>query len=310
MIYTITLNTAIDRLITVQGALTRKRSNRVKDIELDLGGKGLHVSHALTKFGVENLALGYIGSENKKLMEEILRSKNINHHLLVEEGVSTREAIVILDETDQGSMMITENGFPVSEENHQKLLQFIHQNVTPQDIVIVAGSLPPNYTIKRFMEIIDACKESGCFLACDVSGKALSAVVKTGVHFIKPNQHEVEVLLKSDEDLLSKIHELARNIEYMVVSLGKDGSYVAHDGRIYHVTPPAVIENNDTGAGDVFVGAFIAQLAKGADLETVVKYATGCSASKVTKQNSSDFDIGEAEEYFSEIQIIEVGEAV
>ena len=52
MIYTITLNPAIDRLIKVKGTLTKKRTNRAHQVEYDLGGKGLHVSNVLTKFKI------------------------------------------------------------------------------------------------------------------------------------------------------------------------------------------------------------------------------------------------------------------
>ncbi|MFP3722948.1 1-phosphofructokinase family hexose kinase [Niallia circulans] len=308
MIYTITLNPAIDRLIKVKGTLSKKRTNRVQQIEYDLGGKGLHVSHVLTKFKIENKALGYIGKTNQPLMENILARKNICHHLLAEDGASTRECIVVLDDTHAGSLMITENGFSVSEENHFKLINFLNQFLTEKDIVIIAGSMPPNYTIAQLLEIINTIKHKKCFIACDLSGEALAAVVDKGINFIKPNQYEVEVLFQNKQTtLIQKMKELTRQIDYVVVSLGKDGSYVAHKDFLYQVTSPTVKEQNDTGAGDVFVGTFIAQLVQGKNLETIMKYATGCSASKVTKQNSTDFDVKEAESYFSSISIKKLG---
>lgn len=309
MIYTITLNPAIDRLVQVRGYLTRKKTNRVSHVEYDLGGKGLHVSNVLTRFGIENEALGYIGSSNQELLERILKSKNIHHNLLVEVGASTRECIVVVDESNDGSTMITEDGFHVSDENHQNLLHFIKESIKKNDVVIIAGSMPPNYTISHLVEIINTLKSQECFIACDLSGEALSAVVKMEVNFIKPNQHEIEILLENkDSNLIENIKKLARKIDYVVVSLGKNGSYIAHRDELFHVSPPTVEEQNDTGAGDVFVGTFIAQLVKGAKLETIIKYATGCSASKVTKHNSTDFDIEEAEAYFSEIKITKVKE--
>ncbi|MCB5237407.1 1-phosphofructokinase family hexose kinase [Niallia circulans] len=308
MIYTITLNPAIDRLIKIKGTLTKKRTNRAHQVEYDLGGKGLHVSNVLTKFNMENKALGYIGETNRPLMENILAKKNICHHLLVEDGASTRECIVVMDDTNAGSLMITENGFHVSKENHSKLIDFLHQFLTEKDIVVIAGSMPPNYTIAQLLEIINTIKNKKCFIACDLSGEALAAVVDMGINFIKPNQYEVEVLFQNNQTtLIQKIKELAIKIDYVVVSLGKDGSYVAHKDNLYQVTSPTVEERNDTGAGDVFVGSFIAQFVQGKDLKTIMKYATGCSASKVTKHNSTDFDIKEAESYFNRISIKKLG---
>ncbi|WP_312092968.1 1-phosphofructokinase family hexose kinase [Niallia sp.] len=308
MIYTITLNPAIDRLIKIKGTLTKKLTNRVQNVEYDLGGKGLHVSNVLTKFNIENEALGYIGEVNQQLMGNILAKKSIRHHLLVEDGASTRECMVVMDDTNAGSLMITENGFHVSEKSHYKLIDFLNQFVTKKDIVVIAGSMPPNYTIAQLQEIINTIKSKNSFIACDLSGEALAAVVDMGINFIKPNQYEVQVLLRdTNTTLIQKIEELARLIDYVVVSLGKGGSYVAHKNAIYHVSSPSVQEQNDTGAGDVFVGTFIAQLVKGKDLQTIMKYATGCAASKVTKHNSTDFDVKEAESYFDRISIKKLG---
>lgn len=309
MIYTITLNPAIDRLIKVKGSLTKKLTNRVQKVEYDLGGKGLHVSNVLTKFNIDNQALGYIGETNQQLMKNILAKKNIRHHLLVEVGASTRECMVIMDDTNAGSLMITESGFHVSEKSHYKLIDFLNQFLTEKDIVVIAGSMPPNYTIPQLKDIINTIKSKNSFVACDLSGEALAAVVDMGINFIKPNQYEVQVLLQDKTTtLIQKIEELARKIDYVVVSLGKEGSYVAHNrDEIYHVTSPTVQEQNDTGAGDVFVGAFIAQLVQGKDIQTMMRYATGCSASKVTKYNSTDFDVIEAESYFNRISIKKLG---
>ncbi|WFA05132.1 1-phosphofructokinase family hexose kinase [Bacillus sp. HSf4] len=309
MIYTITLNPAIDRLIKTTGRLTRKKTNRVAETEYDLGGKGLHVSHALSKFGVANQALGFIGSENRTLMEAILTDKKVSHHLFVEEGASTRECIVLLDETDEGSLMITGDGFPVSEENHQRLIRFIDRHVTPNDSVVMAGSLPPGYTNAKLKEILAALKRKGCFIACDLSGEALCLAVELGVDFIKPNQHEAEELFSGQRlSLLEKLRLLADKIDYVVISLGRDGCYASRNGRIYRVTSAAVHERNDTGAGDVFVGAFMAQLVQKADFQTMLRYAVACAASKAAKQNCTDFDMSEAESLFSQIIITELGD--
>ncbi|ALC83006.1 MULTISPECIES: 1-phosphofructokinase family hexose kinase [Bacillus] len=309
MIYTITLNPAIDRLIKVRGSLTKKKTNRVNNTEFDLGGKGLHVSHVLTKFRIENQALGFIGENNLEQMKKILEIKEINHQLFVEKGASTRECIVIVDDSHNGSMMVTEDGFHVSDENHQLLIDFIQQQVTSKDMAIIAGSLPPDYTLQKLKEIMRMLKKKGCFIGCDLSGEALTAAVEMEVDFIKPNQFEAEELFANQEShFVDNIRKLAKKIAYVVVSLGKDGSYVVHGEEMYRVLPPQIKERNDTGAGDVFVGAFLAQLAKGADLQTVIRYATGCSASKVTKSDCTSFDIHEAEGFFNEITIFQMGE--
>ena len=60
MIYTITLNPALDRTIWVE-KMQYDDSNRIEKEERFAGGKGIDVSKVLTVLGVSNRALGFIG---------------------------------------------------------------------------------------------------------------------------------------------------------------------------------------------------------------------------------------------------------
>jgi len=57
MIYTITLNPALDRTIWIN-ATTPDDCNRIENEQMYAGGKGIDVSKVLTSFGVKNKALG------------------------------------------------------------------------------------------------------------------------------------------------------------------------------------------------------------------------------------------------------------
>lgn len=93
--------------------------------EFDCGGKGLHVSGVLSKFGIKNEALGIAGSDNLDKLYAILKEKHINHDFLVEAGTSTRECFVVLSDDTNGSTMIPEAGFTVSQTNKVNLLKQI-----------------------------------------------------------------------------------------------------------------------------------------------------------------------------------------
>ena len=58
MVYTITLNPALDYVMKV-GKLRYDDINRSKSEEIYYGGKGINVSVILTRLGVHNKALGY-----------------------------------------------------------------------------------------------------------------------------------------------------------------------------------------------------------------------------------------------------------
>jgi Fructose-1-phosphate kinase and related fructose-6-phosphate kinase (PfkB) len=60
MIYTITLNPALDRTIWLD-ELKQDDTNRILKEEKYAGGKGIDVSRVLLNFGVPNVALGFVG---------------------------------------------------------------------------------------------------------------------------------------------------------------------------------------------------------------------------------------------------------
>ncbi|WP_307724647.1 PfkB family carbohydrate kinase [Sporolactobacillus inulinus] len=84
---------------------------------------------------------------------------------------------------------------------------------------------------------------------------------------IKPNQYEFGELtqrkITSIEDTIEVMEKSnLSKIDYIIVSLGKKGSLLFHDGSIDHVIPPKVKTVNDTGCGDAFVGGIVYALYK------------------------------------------------
>ena len=60
MIYTVTLNPALDRTIWVK-QIKPDDTNRIENEERYAGGKGVDVSRVLMKLGINGKALGFVG---------------------------------------------------------------------------------------------------------------------------------------------------------------------------------------------------------------------------------------------------------
>ncbi|SEL13803.1 1-phosphofructokinase [Carnobacterium iners] len=294
MIYTITLNPAIDRLLFLEDTLIKGKNNRLQEITYDLGGKGHHGSYAMSQLEIKNQALGFCGTTNKGKLEKILTEKGINHDLVDVYGKSTRESYVILETGVSGSILITEKGFRVTNYDKESLNEQIERKVNATDIVLIAGSLPLGYELRDLAELLSQLKKIGCFIACDLSGEALKKAVELEVNFIKPNRFEIQELISSKNNLLDNLKELAKKVEYIIVSQGSEGSICSHAGDFYQVTTPKVAAVNDTGAGDCFVGSFLSGLSLGKPLTECLSFASACAASKVQHNDSTTFSVKEA----------------
>jgi len=69
MIYTITLNPALDRTLYIK-KIQYDDSSRIEKEQRYAGGKGIDVSMVLTTLGVNNRALGFIGGGQEKSLQE------------------------------------------------------------------------------------------------------------------------------------------------------------------------------------------------------------------------------------------------
>lgn len=294
MIYTITLNPTIDRLLYLEGELTKEKNNRLDSIAYDLGGKGHHGSYAMSKLGVENQALGFCGTTNKSKLEKIFEEKGIDYDLVDVYGKPTRESYVILEKDISGSILITERGYTVSSYDKSLLFDKIEEKVKAEDKVLIAGSMPPGFEISDLEKLLQLLKKIGCFIACDLSGEALKTAVKVGVNFIKPNRFEIEDLSTSGQPLLDTVKELTKTIDYVIVSQGGKGSLCGHGDEFYQIGAPTVVVVNDTGAGDCFVGSFLASLSQQSFVDALT-FATACSASKVQHKDSTTFNVKDAQ---------------
>lgn len=313
MIYTITLNTAIDRILYVKKELTRKKNNVIESIGYDIGGKATHVSVVLSQMNIENIATGFVGEHNHALLISLLETQKVDSKFIIQKGCRTRESTVVVDESGLGSYMITEQGFEITESSHQKLLTFLKENVQKDDLVVFAGSPPSGYSIEKYKQLLKAVKENEGLLIIDAARSFLKEAIKLQPFFIKPNEEEIEELvgkqLLEEKEYIEEIKKLIENVEVVVVTLGKKGSYIGFQNQFYKVTPPQVKEVNDTGCGDAFVGGMVSKLSKEKrDVLKAARFATAVSALKATQKTSSIPSLTTIDEWLDKVKIERIGE--
>ncbi|MGM9927047.1 MAG: 1-phosphofructokinase family hexose kinase [Bacillus sp. (in: firmicutes)] len=308
MIYTVTLNAAVDKILYFSEPLQAKKNNRVSHYTYDYGGKGTHVSSVITKMNIHQVALGIIGGDTGEKLKQLLHDEHINYAFTEQPGARTRETLVLVDNDGKGSVMITEGGFTVERAVVDKLLNTLNV-ITSHDIVVFAGNPPQDFPLEWYGELLSLVKKKGAQLVVDASGDYLNEAILHEPTMIKPNEFEFAQWMNqsnmTEQEIEDALPELAKryNIPYLIVSLGKQGSMVFHDGKIIRVTPPAVKEKNDTGCGDAFVGGLVTKLSEGKPIEDILRFATAISASKAAQETSSYIDFEYAHELEQQVKI-------
>ena len=156
MIYTITLNPALDRTLWIKKTQPDE-SNRIELEQRFAGGKGIDVSKVLTTLGIGNRALGFVGGFTGEELEGLL----VNHGVacdFVRISSETRTNIIV-DDVNTGTQTVFSASGP--EIKPYELMQLMHkvEKLDDPDFVIVSGSLPPVFIPKFTAESLKWLKE-------------------------------------------------------------------------------------------------------------------------------------------------------
>jgi fructose-1-phosphate kinase PfkB-like protein len=120
MIYTLTLNPAVDRELTVP-AITYDTVLRAAQSQVDFGGKGFNVSRLLMGLGSASTAVGFLGGKTGEILQEGLQSLGIGTDFVWISG-ETRTNISIVTPTGGHYIKVNEKGPVIAPEKQQELL--------------------------------------------------------------------------------------------------------------------------------------------------------------------------------------------
>ena len=275
MIYTITLNPALDRTLWVE-RIRADDSNRIKKEERYAGGKGIDVSRVLTMLGVGSTALGFVGGFTGAELEGRLLNEGISCDFIRISG-ETRTNIIMNDMSTGGQSVFGASG-PVIEP--YELMQMIHkvEGLEHPEMVIISGSIPPGVHPKIYRKIIEIAKNRNAKVILDADGEALVEGTQAFPDIIKPNIHELSRLVGVELKELDDIIDAARSVQkkgigLLLVSMGAKGLLLIGERESYHAAHPEVIVKNTIGAGDSAVAGFVYALTESKSLKEALAYA-------------------------------------
>lgn len=258
MIYTVTFNPSLDYIVSCDDFILGQTNRTTKEI-IYPGGKGINVSIVLRNLGLDTTALGFLagftGGEIKRL---ILKEGIKNEMIEVNNGFSR---INIKLRSSQESEL---NGMgpSIDEQSIKKLYQKL-DNLTSDDILVLAGSIPSSMPSNIYSDIMDYLKDKNMKIVVDATKDLLLNVIPYKPFLIKPNNHELgelfNVELNTREEVVPyarKLQELgARNV---LVSLAGEGAVlVDENGKVYSSKAPKGKVINSVGAGDSMVAGFL-----------------------------------------------------
>ena len=264
-IVTLTLNPAFDVHCTV-ASLTLGKEHLCAITDREAGGKGVNISRALTKNGVENLALVVLGEENGEDFCRRLESDGMRYLPLTLSG-RIRENITIHPEVGEETRL-SFAGFCVDESLLDKVEEAVAPALVRGDVVTLTGRIPSGIGMEAILDFVGRLQGRGVRVVIDSRSFSLDDLRQARPFLIKPNAEEIAEYLGREvsgaEDVLEAARSLhADGIENVMISLGSKGALLVCDEGEFLATPPRVEVISTIGAGDSSIAGFLSALSEG-----------------------------------------------
>ena len=285
-IVTLTLNPAIDQSAAIPH-FTAGEVNRVEWERSDPGGKGVNVASFLSDLGHRVAVTGFLGRENSAVFERLFEEKGMTDRFLRVPG-KTRVNVKIIDEAQH---RITDINFPGQTVGPAELVSLrtaVMEFVPDHHWFVLSGSLPAGVPVGFYAELVDLLKAAGKRVVLDTSGEPMRAAIGSAPYAIKPNVAELEEVLGTSLPDRGAVVAAARalvkgGIEYVVISMGKDGALFVDGRECLLALPPAVEVKSTVGAGDAMVAGFVAARIRGGSLADCARLATATAVGALTQ---------------------------
>jgi 1-phosphofructokinase family hexose kinase len=309
VIYTVTLNPAIDRILFLD-EINKGRTNRIKRSVETLGGKGTHVSINLKLLGIQNTALGITFGKNGKKITKLMESWGVDTRFLhyQQEGMDSRTNYILVEETGHHCTMVTERGPILSTKITADLLAQMKNLLQEGDMLVLTGDASNVVDATIYTQLTLEAKKKGVKVFLDSSGPYLMEGLKSQPFLIKPNFEEMCYLagkeLSTEQDVVKAMESLENcGIEMIVMTWSGNGAIVKNGKDIYRVNPVKVNVINEVGCGDAFLSAIIAGLEKSEDIEEILKSAAAVAGAASECEITTGFDQTRAEELKKQAKI-------
>ncbi|WP_018885975.1 1-phosphofructokinase [Paenibacillus massiliensis] len=305
-VLTVTLNPALDKTVTLPGFQVGGL-NRIEEMRVDAGGKGINVAKVLKSFNEPVVATGFAGGYAGTQLLDRLQVMRIEQAFVKVEG-ETRTNLKIVDSESKVTTEVNERGNGITAEEASTFHTQLERLLGEVGVLVLGGSLQPGMPEDTYRQIGELAKSKGVKTILDADGEAFRQGLQAIPFAVKPNIHELEQLvgkpLDSDDAVIQACQSLLeQGIEWVVVSMGGDGSILVSADEVIRARPFPIVPQSTVGAGDSMVAAISACLLHNRSLLTTARWATAAGSITASKPGTEVCTLAEVESHLEAVDI-------
>lgn len=309
MIVTVTLNPSVDKVywvdslkicqITQEEFLTRAARSSTS-----AGGKGVNISRFLSAFGMDNIAMGFVGGNTGHVVVRYLQKKGVTTNFVWTHDETRINVVIIESGRDHSPNLINERGPQITEPELERFMRRYRRVVRQASWVVLAGSLPLGIDAGIYAELATIARDSGAKVAVSAGGEALTRALGACPYLVKPDTREHMLLegkqLTSVEAIIAAgQHVVACGAQMVVISHDVTGDIAITPDAVWEIQAavPTSLFKNLVGADDAFLGGILYKLALDAPVEEALRFglAAGVASAESEKKICEDRARVEAE---------------
>jgi len=313
-IITVTLNPVLDKTLWVS-RFTPGTTFLADHSATYAGGKGMNVSRALKRIGMQSTATGIGGTDGIDSYLRIVRTEGITHDFVRTEG-RLRMNITIVTDDNREETHIRERGPELGPSCLDKLVKKLQSLVRDtgdrETIVVLAGSLPRGISPDVYGDLTKLLKKRGVAVCLDTSGPPLKKGLEAGPSLIKPNLAEVEDALgfmplneKQIVEAVRRFH--ASGIQRVMITMGGEGLIFSEGVEIVRAKLAIDRPVSTVGSGDAALAGAVSGMANGFDTGKTAVLSCALGGANTLCAGACIFDPGVVEELREETAVETIG---
>ena len=274
---------------------------RLADVTVTPGGKGLNVARAARRLGTPAALVAFLPGHTGRAAAALVAEEGVTLQGVFVGG-EIRSTSVIL-EHDGRATVLNEPGPPLEDRDWNRLEAVVEDALPAHGVLVCSGSLPPGAPEDGYGQLARRAREAGRPSVVDAGGPALRAALAARADVVTPNLGEAEGLLhgRAEEavdaapDARPRAEAAAAQLvragaRAAVVTAAGAGAAVAGAGETAWLPAPDVTVRNPIGAGDVLTAALAAALERGEPLADAARQGIAAAAASVEDPRAGDFD--------------------
>ena len=298
MLLVVCPNLAIDRILQVDNFQISK-VQRSRSVLTQPGGKGSNVARVFRQLGGDVVLVGFVGKANAASVRDPLHRFGIHADLVIGYAAETRTCTIVCDPQISSHATVINEESPAVEKNaiagfQEKIWRWIPR----VDGVLATGSLSTGLPHDFYAHVLDRARAQGKITAIDAAGDALRMGLLAHPTFMKPNTEEFFQLVRT-----RKSPSVIPLPPHTVLTLGKAGAVLIHEGSFLYAPPPRVFHTNPIGAGDAFVAAYLHGLLRRRAAADCLRLALAAAASDVATLLPGSLDISQLPSLTEEVEL-------